>query len=405
MAKTWRGSMAGAVLVAAVVSVTGAAQGPGEPLVRVDLAYAAPGDGVGPDFSPYGTQVPLTPLPAASPLPTGAVRPASVGTLKIGPNEDSWIRVLATVAPGSPQDLSQLFVDRNRNGRFDDDGPPRTATPSQNEKTKDWWSSIDSVEISVPYGNGGAERFLVSFWSVRRDGGGVPDVIRYSRRSWRSGSATIAGVPALVAAMDANNDAIFTRSDYWSVVNADVANARRVVLSRAEARPGSRFMFLKRPGGGEAVLEFRRFSPDGRFVELAVVDRPITKADDRAPDDMIAEERPRPRTPVPFVWSHDFTAALAQAKTAGRSLLIDFETTWCGPCKTMDEWIWNDADVAARLNAAFVGVKVDGDVEKAIVARYKVTGYPTIVVVDGDGREVTRVVGYQSSKAMIGFLR
>ena len=71
----------------------------------------------------------------------------------------------------------------------------------------------------------------------------------------------------------------------------------------------------------------------------------------------------------------------------------------------MDEWIWTDADVAAMLTAGYVGVKLDGDIEKALVKRYAVTGYPTMLIVDGAGREVKRVVGYQSSKEMAGFLK
>ena len=373
--------------------------------IRVDLAFAAPGSGPTPNFSPYGTQVPLQTVPATAPLPSGAVHPAKTGVLKVGPGESSWISVLATATRECPTDLCQLFVDRNRNGRFDDEGPGRAATPSQNEKTKAWWSSIDNVELQVPYPGGVVEPFVVSFWSVREDGASPPDVIRYSRRSWRIGRATVNGVDALVAAMDGNNDAIFTRSDSWSVVNADAPNAARAVLSSTEARPGARFMFLKKPDGREMVLEFKSFTPDGRSVEFAVVDRAMTKAEDRAPDDLVGDERGRARTKTPFRWSHDFNAAQASAKGSGRKLIIDFETTWCGPCKTMDEWIWSDADVAGLLNAGYVGVKLDGDVEKALVQRFKVGGYPTMIVLDPAGNEIKRVSGYQSSKSMLSFLR
>jgi len=375
------------------------------PTVRVELAYRAPGTGPAPNFSPVGTQVPLADVPASTTLPAGAVRPARSGVLKVGPDERSWIGVLAAASADHPADLCQLFVDRNRNGRFDDDGPAATATPSQNQKTKAWWSSIDHVELTVPYGEGASTQpYLVSFWSVREDGAGPPAVIRYSRRSWRAGTLAIGGVPAVVAAMDANNDAIFTRSDYWSVLNADAADAERAVLSRTEARPGSRFMFLSAPAR-ELVLEFKAFSPDGRFVDLAVVDLPMTKAEDRAPDDMVAEERKRPRAPAPLTWAHGFDDALAEAARTGRRVLIDFETTWCGPCKTMDEWIWSDADVAARLRAGYVGVKLDGDLEKALVTRFSVRGYPTMIVLDAAGKELKRVVGYQSSKQMLEFLQ
>jgi thiol:disulfide interchange protein DsbD len=70
----------------------------------------------------------------------------------------------------------------------------------------------------------------------------------------------------------------------------------------------------------------------------------------------------------------------------------------------MDEWIWTDAEVAGRLNAGFIGVKIDADLEKAIVKRYNISGYPAMVVVDATGKEVKRVLDYQSSKQMLQFL-
>jgi thioredoxin-related protein len=67
----------------------------------------------------------------------------------------------------------------------------------------------------------------------------------------------------------------------------------------------------------------------------------------------------------------------------------------------MDEWIWTDAEVAAALNDGFIGVKLDGDIEKALTKQHKVSGYPTMVVLDAKGAEITRAVGYQSSKDML----
>ncbi len=372
--------------------------------VRVELSYRAPGEGPAPNFSPKGTQVALADVTPDAALPAGAMRPARSGVLKVGPGESSWVPVLATASAAHPADLTQLYVDRNRNGRFDDDGAPLTSTPAQNEKTKAWWTSLDGIEVTVPYAPGVIEPYRVDVWIVRDDGDPAPAILRYSVRSWRAGTAVIGGVPALVAAMDSDNDAMWRRGDNWSVIAASAPGAPRAVLSIAEARPTTRFMFLP-AGQKELVLEFRSFTPDGRALELAIVDRPMTKAADRAPDDLVAEERPRPRAGVPFTFGHDLTAALAQARSANRRVFIDFETTWCGPCKTMDEWIWTDADVAALLNAGFIGVKLDGDVEKALVKRYAVAGYPTMLIVDSAGKEVKRAVGYQSSKAMAAFLK
>src|SRR5580704_11034678 len=150
-------------LVAAVYPV--AAQQ--ERIVRVDLAYQAPGNGPAPNFSPYGTQVKLSDLPAGAPLPEGAARPAKTGTVQVGPDQKSWIKVLATADSAHPQDLCRLYIDRNRNGDFNDDGPALTADPSLNAKTKAWWSSFNSASLSVPYGAGIAEPYMVNFWAVR----------------------------------------------------------------------------------------------------------------------------------------------------------------------------------------------------------------------------------------------
>ena len=396
--------------VAAVLALAGsslvAAQ---SPVITVPLTYHAPGTGPKPNFSPKGTQVTLTAVPQGQALPAGAVHPAKRGMLQVGPARASWIPVLATASAAHPADLTQLFIDKNRNGNFSDDGLPAAATPTQNEKTKAWWSSFNAIELRVAFPEPDrTEPYVVNFWIVREDAAPAPDVLRYSRGSWRSGTVTVNGVPALVAAMDGNNDAIYGPGDSWSVVQASMKNAAVAVLSIKEARETSRLMFLERGGPKDIVLEFRSFRKDGSAIEFAVVDRPVTKAEDRLPDDMLATERPRARTKAAFTWGHDLTAALAQANASGKRVFIDFETTWCGPCKTMDEWIWTDAEVAAALTAGYVGVKLDGDIEKAHVTRFDVTGYPTMVIVDpsnGAGTVVKKVSGYQSSAQVLAFVR
>ena len=131
--------------------LVGLAQSSAPQIIHVDLAYRAPGTGPAPNFSPKGTQVALVDADAAMTLPPGATRPAKIGKLRIGADEAAWIPVLATADADHPKDLCRLFVDKNRNGNFADDPPIAPVTPSQNEKTKAWWSSFNKVELSIPY--------------------------------------------------------------------------------------------------------------------------------------------------------------------------------------------------------------------------------------------------------------
>lgn len=395
----------GLIAATAVVGLSGQAP---PTTITVPLTYHEPGTGPKPNFSPKGTQVTLAPVSPTETLPAGAARPARRGLIQVGPARASWIPVLATASAAHPSDLTQLFVDHNRNGNFTDDGPAAVTKPTQNEKTKAWWSSFNAITLRVPFpAPARTEPYIVNFWIVREDGAPVPDVVRYSRGSWRAGSVMVNGVRALVAAMDGNNDALYSPGDSWSVVQASMPNADAAVLSLKEARDTSRFMFIERGGGAkDLVLEFKSFAGDGSSITFAVVDRPVSKVEDRLPDDMLATERPRARTRTALTWSHNLESALAAAKTAGKRVFIDFETTWCGPCKTMDEWIWTDAEVSAALAKDFVLVKLDGDIEKAHVKRFSVAGYPTMVIVDpASGKALASVSGYQSSAQILSFLR
>ena len=89
-------------------------------VISVPLTYHAPGSGPRPNFSPKGTQVTLTDVRPRKRCPgarCGRPRRARAGWTR----PRFWIRVLATASAAHPSDLTQLYIDTNRNGDFADD--------------------------------------------------------------------------------------------------------------------------------------------------------------------------------------------------------------------------------------------------------------------------------------------
>jgi len=94
-------------------------------------------------------------------------------------------------------------------------------------------------------------------------------------------------------------------------------------------------------------------------------------------------------------------AALAAAEKEGKVVLVDVFTTWCGPCKRLDETTWRDEKVRAFLEQRTVPLKVDAEKERELAARFHVQGFPTIVLVKPDGAELGRLVGYYAPDAFL----
>jgi len=70
----------------------------------------------------------------------------------------------------------------------------------------------------------------------------------------------------------------------------------------------------------------------------------------------------------------------------------------------MEQLVYSAAAVT-QAAAGVAAVKLDGDEQRALVKQYAVTAYPTMLLLDGDGKELRRAVGYRGVAAMIGFLK
>ncbi len=92
-------------------------------------------------------------------------------------------------------------------------------------------------------------------------------------------------------------------------------------------------------------------------------------------------------------------------------MLVTFVADWCGYCKKMARETWTHPSVVERANA-FVPVEVDIDETREVngfsgaglAGRYRVSGTPTTMLVDGDGRVLAEAGGFLSPRQLLPWL-
>lgn len=87
-------------------------------------------------------------------------------------------------------------------------------------------------------------------------------------------------------------------------------------------------------------------------------------------------------------------AAFARAKADKKPVFVYWGAKWCPPCNQVKATLFNRMDFIER-SRAFVPVYIDGDSPGAqkLGARFMVRGYPTMVLFNPDGVELTRLPG------------
>ena len=99
-------------------------------------------------------------------------------------------------------------------------------------------------------------------------------------------------------------------------------------------------------------------------------------------------------------------ARLAEAKAAGKPVMLDFYADWCVSCKEMERFTFADPQVAARMKQ-IVLLKADVTAntadDAALLKRFGLFGPPGIIFFDAAGRELNdlRVVGFQPTEKFL----
>lgn len=92
-------------------------------------------------------------------------------------------------------------------------------------------------------------------------------------------------------------------------------------------------------------------------------------------------------------FSDDFGALLSASQTSRRPLLIDFYTDWCVWCKVLADSTMPDPYVQRFLRNFELG-KINAELDTAVADRYRVRSFPTVLLLNSQGEEIDRIVGY-----------
>jgi protein disulfide-isomerase len=111
-------------------------------------------------------------------------------------------------------------------------------------------------------------------------------------------------------------------------------------------------------------------------------------------------------------WTTDYKAALVQAKAQNKLVLLDFTgSDWCGYCQLLDKEVFSQQSFKDFAGKNYILVTVDfphqtqlpDDLKQqndALSAQFQINGYPTLIVLDADGKELGRQVGYDPGSGL-----
>jgi len=118
-------------------------------------------------------------------------------------------------------------------------------------------------------------------------------------------------------------------------------------------------------------------------------------------------------------WLTDLSQAKAQAKADHKMVLMDFNgSDWCPPCKALRKNVLSSPEFTdyAKKNLVLVDVdfprhkelpKAQKEANEALAQKFGVEGFPTVVVLNSEGKEIKKSAGYdgQTAKEFIAELQ
>ena len=132
----------------------------------------------------------------------------------------------------------------------------------------------------------------------------------------------------------------------------------------------------------------------------------VPGCDPRLPDNKAEGPPPAPDPRAKTLWSADLAAAQARAQESGKLVLLDFTgSDWCPPCMMLHDHVLTQKEFLDYAEKHLELVVVDFPkhtpldeeterVNQTLAQTHKVNAFPTIIVMQPDGKILHRYEGY-----------
>lgn len=116
-------------------------------------------------------------------------------------------------------------------------------------------------------------------------------------------------------------------------------------------------------------------------------------------------------------WSTDYSKALKTASEKNMPLLLAFTgSDWCPPCMALEREVFSKKPFLEFASKNFVMVELDFPKNKqipenltkqnqSIASKYKVEGFPSIIIIDKNEKVLERMTGYENYNSTMDFLK
>ncbi len=102
-----------------------------------------------------------------------------------------------------------------------------------------------------------------------------------------------------------------------------------------------------------------------------------------------------------------FNEAKELAAKEDKYIFMDCYAVWCGPCKSMERRVFSKESIGNYFNDNFINIKMDMERGEGpgLSNKYRITGYPTLLILDSEGNVVGRQLGYLNEKQLLQFAK